>query len=76
LLSILRLKVTHKFVTKLLNVFVFRIEQQKFLNIILTFYVNIAAFSYFFDFNFLTEGGADMWLTPPPQNAVGVTADF
>jgi len=24
----------------------------------------------------LTEGGADMWLTPPSQNAAGVTADF
>jgi len=27
-------------------------------------------FLIFFDFDFLTEGGADMWLTPPPQNAV------
>jgi len=29
-------------------------------------------FLIFFYFDFLT----DMWLTPPPQNAVGVTADF
>jgi hypothetical protein len=33
-------------------------------------------FLLFFDFEFLSEGGADICLTHAPQNAVGVTADF